>query len=142
MDKEGFSGIDGRTTIFDYWSLHREENDLSRLYAKVLNIVRHEKAVSEGLTFDLMYVNRHCQRQYAFIRKAGNDTLLVAANFDGGNAETWLTIPAHAFDYLSMDEKTVEARDLISGETTTLTLSRDGQTKLLLPANGAVVLKF
>ena len=30
-----------------------------------------KEAVSEGLTFDVMYVNRQYQHQYAFLRKAG-----------------------------------------------------------------------
>ena len=93
MDSEGFSGHDGRTTIFDYWAvdtlvraarqqLTADEQALSTLYDKVLGIAAKEKAVSEGTMFDLMYVNGQYRRQYAFLRKAGKELLLVVANFD------------------------------------------------------------
>ena len=71
MDEEGFSGKDGRTTIFDYWTvdlirrwrnggkfdgalLSKEEKDLQSYYTKVLNICNKEKAISEGSFFDIM----------------------------------------------------------------------------------------
>ena len=70
MDEEGFSGKDGRTTIFDYWSidsllhgyysrssLTAKEKKLEAIYKKVLNIATREKAISKGEFFDLMYVN-------------------------------------------------------------------------------------
>lgn len=47
-----------------------------------MQIARKEKAVKEGVFFDLMYVNPQMERQYAFLRKAGKDLLLVAVNFD------------------------------------------------------------
>ena len=73
-DAEGFSGHDGRTTIFDYWSipslrrwlnggkadggkLAPVEKDLRALYAHILGLLNSEKAISQGEFFDLMYVN-------------------------------------------------------------------------------------
>ena len=90
-DAEGFSGKDGRTTIFDYWSvttvrqwydsgrcsvskLSAKQKKLRNLYKTVLNISRLESAIVRGDFFDLMYVNGEnpCfnpHRQYAFLRK-------------------------------------------------------------------------
>ncbi len=154
MDKEGFSGNDGRTTIFDYWSVdtmvraaHRkltsDEKALATIYNKVMNVARTEKAVSEGASFDLMYVNGQYQRQYAFLRKAGSEMLLVAVNFDELPTTMDVTIPAHAFDFLNIKEKkNAVAVDLLSSKEIKRTLHRDCYVSVDLEPLGAVVLKF
>ena len=154
MDKEGFSGHDGRTTIFDYWSvasltramkgrLTKDEKALASIYNKVLNIAVKEKAVCEGVCFDLMYVNSQYRRQYAFLRKAGSEVLLVVVNFDELPTTMDVTIPAHAFDYLKLKErKNVTAVDLLSGKEIKRQLYRDCYVSVDLEPLGAVVLKF
>ena len=153
MDKEGFSGSDGRTTIFDYCSvdtvvrafgrkLKKDEKALADIYNKVMNIARTEKAVTEGVSFDLMYVNGQYHRQYAFFREAGSEVLLVAVNFENQPQTMNATIPAHAFDYLKLKEKDAQAVDLLTGEKRKLALRRDGAVALQLPPSGAVILKF
>ena len=142
MDAEGFSGCDGRTTIFDYWSLQPRYNALTQIYNKVLNIARSEKAVSEGLMFDVMYVNQQYRQQYAFLRKADKETLFVVANFADVPVTMNITIPDHAFDYLDLLEKAYKAVDLLTGNQTSLVLMRDQQVSIALPPRGAVVYKF
>ena len=153
MDEEGFSGKDGRTTIFDYWSvdtltraeqqkLTKEEKALKAIYDKVLNIARSEKSVAEGASFDLMYVNQQYQRQYAFLRKSDTEVLLVVANFEEQSADMDVTIPSHAFDYLQIKEKNAIATDLLSGKKKRIVLRRDETVSMQLPPLGAVVLKF
>ena len=154
MDKEGFSGHDGRTTIFDYWSvdtlvraasrkLTKEEKALNAIYNKVVNIARKEKAVYDGISFDLMYVNQDYHRQYAFLRKAGSEVLLVVVNFDDLPTTMDVTIPAHAFDYLKLKErKSITAVDLLSGKEIKRTLHRDSYVSVDLDPQGAVILKF
>ena len=153
MDKEGFSGNDGRTTIFDYWSvdtlcraaegkLTAEEKDLFDIYKKTLLLARKEKAVSEGVFFDLMYVNGHLERQYAFLRKAGNDLLLVAVNFDDQEVEIDVRIPAHAFDYLKVKEQTATATDLLTREKQGVMLHQDGLVRMKMEARNGRVWKI
>ena len=142
MDAEGFSGRDGRTTIFDYWSLQPRYNALTQIYNKVLNIARSEKAVSEGLMFDVMYANQQYRQQYAFLRKAGKETLFVVANFADVPVTMNITIPDHAFDYLNLLEKAYKAVDLLSDTQASLVLIRDQQVSIALPPRGAVVYKF
>ena len=153
MDKEGFSGQDGRTTIFDYWSVdsvvraaNRKYTILEKyifdMYNKVMNIAASEKTVSDGVSFDLMYVNGQLQHQYAFLRKAGTEVLLVVANFDDNPATVGVTIPDHAFDYLKLKEKGVVATDLLTGGKFKLQLKRDGAVGFEVPKQGALVLKF
>ena len=142
MDAEGFSGRDGRTTIFDYWSLDKRFTPLTLVYNKVLDIALHEKAISQGSTFDVMYVNRQYHRQYAFLRKADKDILLVVVNFDDVPITMNLTIPAHAFEYLELPEKNYRAIDLLSGLHTSFVIMRDHQVDIPLEARGAVVYKL
>ena len=143
MDAEGFSGRDGRTTIFDYWSLQPRYNALTQIYNKVLNIARTEKAVVEGISFDLMYVNGDYHRQYAFLRKAGSEVLLVVANFDDLPTTMDVTIPAHAFDYLKLKErKNITMTDLLTGKEIKRQLHHDCYVSVDLEPLGAVVLKF
>jgi len=142
MDSEGFSGCDGRTTIFDYWSLQSQPTPLMDIYKKVLNIARTEKAVIGGLTFDLMYANSQYGRQYAFLRKKGNDIMLVVANFDDLPVTMQLSIPDHAFNYLEMLEKAYKAEDLLTGNTLSLVLIRDETVEISVPQRGAVIFKL
>ena len=153
MDKEGFSGNDGRTTIFDYWSidtlvrsaqnkLTAGEKRLRNIYNKVMTIASMEHAVTKGVSFDLMYVNGHLQRQYAFLRKAGSEVLLVVTNFEEIERTVDITIPAHAFGYLRLKEKNAQAVDLLTDAKQKLPLCRDGAVTLALPPSGALVLKF
>ena len=153
MDKEGFSGNDGRTTIFDYWSVPSvvraakgkstaDEKKLYDIYNKVMHIAASEKAVSQGQMFDLMYVNGKYHRQYIFLRKAGAEVLLVVSNFDDSTAAVNVTIPAHAFDFLSIKEKNAVATDLLTGSQFKITLKRDSEIPLVVDPLSAIVLKF
>lgn len=160
MDKEGFSGLDGRTTIFDYWTvaslyngyvnrrkLTSDEKRLEKAYSAILNIAKNEKAVSEGMFFDLMYVNPKSDifdshRQYAFLRKADNEVLLVVVNFSDSDVTCGVNIPRHAFDYMQMAEKSVNATDLLTGDTVMLPLKADSAVELNIPAYGARIYKF
>ena len=152
MDREGFSGNDGRTTIFDYWSIDTlcrasakkltpDEEQIYAIHQKTLQLACKEKAVAEGLSFDLMYVNQHLQRQYAFLRKAEGELLLVVVNFEDQEAVIDVTVPAHAFDYMDMKEKNVIATDLLTKEKLAIRLKRDGSVRMAVPANSGRVWK-
>ena len=156
MQQEGYSGTDGRTTIFDYWHvdsvyrgyfdrrrIKKEEKALNSVYQRILNIANEERAIREGDTFDLMYVNPHiAHRQFAFLRKAGTEVILVVANFADYEANIDLRIPEHAFTFLGLPERPFVAADLISGRSYTGELKADGLVRLPLPANGGLVLKL
>ena len=141
MDSEGFSGRDGRTTIFDYWGvdtlsrrlnhmLSYNERILEDTYAKVLNLANVEAALRNGKFFDLMYANPASDHfypfsNYAFLRKHNDEMILVVANFGGAPADIRVRIPAHAFDFLKIPEKKTTAIDLMTGDKQTLTLTKD-----------------
>ncbi len=153
MDKEGFSGNDGRTTIFDYWSidtlcradekkLTAKEKQLFDVHKRTMQIARKEKAVREGVFFDLMYVNGQLECQYVFLRHVGHDLLLVAVNFDDYAVAIDVNIPAHAFDYLKIEEGSYAATELMTKEKENIVLKRDSAVRLTLDARGGCVLKL
>ena len=153
MDQEGFSGHDGRTTIFDYWSvdtlvraaagkLTADEQALYDTYQKVIAIARREKAVTDGVSYDLMYANTQYHREFMFIRKSASTQLLVVANFDDAPVHVDVHIPNHAFEFLKMRQKTYTATDLLGKGTATLTLKADTPIGIDLPPLGAVVYKL
>ena len=164
MEDAGFSGSDGRTTIFDYWStdafrrwrnddrfdgiqLRDREHESIDYYTRVLHIAANERAITEGKTFDLMYANYDNQamdtnRLFAFLRKAKSETILVVANF--ADTEMWadVRIPAHAVDYLQLQTSVRTATDLLTGNTQTVEISPDHIIPVHLPARDGLVLKF
>ena len=156
MDEEGFSGRDGRTTIFDYWTvdslyhafvdknmLTEEEKQLHADYQAILRIASMEKAVADGEFYDLMYVNRDiADRIYTFIRKSGDEVLLVAANFRVADADCKVFIPGHALDFLHIPVASYRAVNLLTGEERELPVEAGGGVELHVPGYGGVVLKF
>ena len=152
MDEEGFSGCDGRTTIFDYWSvdtlcrsangqLTDEEKALFDIHVKTMQIARQEKTISDGAFFDLMYVNGDLQRQYAFLRYTQGELLLVAVNFDDADVTIDVHIPAHAFDYLQLKEKKAIAVDLLTKEKLAVNMKKDGAVRMEINARSGRVWK-
>ena len=136
MDLEGFSGIDGRTTIFDYWGvkalqawtnhgqfdgkmLNAEQKSLRTFYQRLLTIARDHSAVNSGLMYDLEYAqgegfDRH--EQYAYIRKSEDELLLIVVNFDDKEKEVSVRIPDDAFHYLQQEPLAkAKAADLLTG---------------------------
>lgn len=153
MDHEGFSGIDGRTTIFDYWSvdtlcraaqkkLTDEEQQLFRIHQTTMLLSCSEKAITDGVFFDLMYVNNHLERQYAFLRYATGELLLVVTNFEDRDVVVDINIPAHAFDYLGMKEKKVVATDLLTKDLLAMSMRKDGSIKMEIAARSGRVWKM
>lgn len=160
MDDEGFSGKDGRTTIFDYWTVEslysayidsrtqtKQQKSLYAEYVKLMNIVGHEKVVSDGSFFDLEYANIGRKdfdgnRQYAFLRKKDEDLLLVVANFSDEERVCSLLIPQHAFDCLGLKAENAEAVDLLNGGKQHFMLSPESPLTLTVGANNGVVYKI
>lgn len=165
MDEEGYSGRDGRTTIFDYWSLETLRNwnnggrydggmldegqkRLRDVYTRILNIAKSEQAIVKGSFFDLMYKNKdnrffNSNSQYAFLRKYENEVIMVVANFSRSDQEVWVYIPNEAFDILGIkDNAAARQIDLMSGEETISTLTAAWPFKLLLPAGSGRIIKF
>ena len=107
MQAEGFSGLDGRTSIFDWCTvpaLKHPDKVVQKRYLQVLQLAQLP-AFREGRTFDLCY----CQdeghfdkdRHFAFVRSDGKKAFLVVSNF-GQEAEITVCIPSEALDFLGI----------------------------------------
>ncbi len=151
-DAEGYSGLDGRTTIFDYWSVPTLRKWLSRktlngrhklrdYYKRVLAIAQ-STAVSQGMLHDLMYANPQCDRQYMFLRHIAGETLLVAANFAAEPVTVGVRIPHHAFDHLGLPSGDTSWQELLHGGNMQCHLEPDGTVSLDIDAHDAVVWKL
>lgn len=165
MDEEGFSGLDGRTTIFDYWSMESMRNwindwkfdggkltgkqkNLRQQYVNILQIAANEQAISDGEFYDLMYANMdnpyfNSNRQYAFIRKFQNQLLLIVANFDNAEQTVKIKMPADMFQTLSIpDNRAAKVTDLLTGETGIGTLTESWPYQVTAPGYSGKILKF
>ena len=163
MDAEGFSGNDGRTTIFDYWNpaslqkltapafekkLTPEEAALYDYYQKILSLCNSRKAFEQGGFFDLQYANYgrdygyNCDRQYSFLRHFGREVYLVAVNFAPASVQVGIKIPSHAFDVLKLREGMKSAVSVMTEETVTVELRPDAPLYVQLPAYGVTVLRL
>ena len=157
MDTEGFSGRDGRTTIFDYWSvptirrwrnkgrfdgkqLTAEELSLQKSYQSIL-LLREQPLYLEGGFYDLMYANPHLSRQYAFIRYKGKKLALVVANFSEQDETISLNIPKHFFEFIGVKEKSkTSMTNALNGNKVRITFNSNEPTVLTLPANFGIIL--
>lgn len=163
-DAEGFSGLDGRTTIFDYWSVHtlrrwynegkpgiskltKQEKSLRKLYSTILNICNTESAISSGMFFDLMYVNYNNgkfnpHRQFAYLRGDEKATIVIAVNFDNIDVDVEINIPDLALKMLNIPEGEIEATELLTGEKAKKVLSSQIPFATKIPHNSAVMWKI
>ncbi len=163
MESEGFSGIDGRSSIFDYatlkalqnWTnkgkfdgkhLTSEQVELRKFYERLLNLCQTEKAIAEGKMFDITYAqtegfNKH--EEFAFLRSNGEETLLCIMNFEARSATMRLTIPAAAFEYLGIEPRPlVQYIDQLSDYATIQPLQPNTPITFDVPAWTGIVLKI
>lgn len=165
MDEEGFSGLDGRTTIYDYWSMEsvrnwinngkfdgkkltKEQQELQKTYKMILNLSIREPALSNGLFHDLTYANRNnlyfnTKKQYAFLRKYKKEVILVVVNFDRAEQTVRVNIPGNAFTACGIeDNQAAVLTDLLTGDTTVGTLTKAWPYQVVIPPHSGKMLKF
>jgi glycosidase len=115
----GFSGDDGRSSLFDYSHMPQHQNwmnngsfnensltpaqkELRDFYHQILNLRLENKAVSHGSFYDLMwanpwYTNFDPKHVYAFLRYFEDEILLVILNFHASESRNLnLNIPEDA----------------------------------------------
>lgn len=158
----GYSGDDGRTSIFDYcviptlrqWlnkgacdgTLPQAQQRLRDTYAKVLKLCNEEKAISEGAFFDLMYVNYNNHHfnphhHYAFLRHHEGTMLLIAVNFGNQSQTLHIDIPQLAFDMARLPKGIYQCTELLSSRTETFELAPTSPWITDVEAHGAVIWK-
>lgn len=108
MNEEGYSGLDGRTSIFDWCSLSEEKDEaLYRRYSELLRLAA-TPMFAEGRTFDLMYVNPasdhfNPDRQFVFMRGHGGCGALVVANFDDKAVDVRINVNRECYEWLGVE---------------------------------------
>ncbi len=165
MDAEGFSGRDGRTTIFDYWGLSSMvgwqgkdkhwrrfhlpvvQRTLREYYTTVLQLANTSPAITRGRFYDLTYANYNnpqfdTKRQFAFLRNFQNEILLVVVNFDGEPRHVGVNIPPEACAFVRLVSRKRHVDDLISGKWDYFYHDVTKPMEVDLPAYGAAVLRF
>ncbi|MCQ2311292.1 MAG: alpha-amylase family glycosyl hydrolase [Paludibacteraceae bacterium] len=164
MDAEGYSGMDGRSSIFDYWGLKSlqawansgkfdgklltdEQKDLRSFYQTLLTLSRDNKAIQSGLMYDLEYAqaegfNKH--KQYAYLRKADDEIMLIAVNFADRVVDLDIRIPHEAFAYLKQEEwGNAQAVDMLTNtKYKKISLTCSQPIHLSLPAWKGVILQI
>lgn len=111
----GFSGNDGKTTIFDYgivpsiqrWILGNSIGDELNLRSEYQQIIRLclQPAFSNGSFFDLQYaqVHKDAEKTYCFLRFNDNDKYLVICHFSDQPIWKKVIIPKEAWGNMKLD---------------------------------------
>ena len=164
---EGFSGDDGRTTIFDYWGLPDwqgwinrgrfdgmgltdDQRRLRSFYQQLNHLVNSSNAIQNGYFYDLQYANDNGQsvsydaRQlYSYLRYTERQKLLIVCNFSTSNTyDTTIVIPDAAFEAMRLDPAaTYVFGDIFSRDDQLETVGLAG-VPLVLPPQSVRVLEI
>ncbi|MBO7594174.1 MAG: alpha-amylase [Salinivirgaceae bacterium] len=121
--ESGFSGDDGRTTIFDYYNvpafqhwynggkadnalLSDSERRLRDTYVSILRMATAEKCFTDGAFYDLMWANSNVDSSkiYAYLRHVEGEAMLVVVNFDACSDRDFnIHIPNHAWQTMGFN---------------------------------------
>lgn len=122
--ESGFSGDDGRTSLFDYWTVPSIQNwifdarfEIKKLPLETQKLYQHYKAITEfslkeesiieGKFYDLMWANKdnpsfNSQKIFAFLRTSKNQNFICFCNFSGEKQLVKVQIPEHAFQFCNI----------------------------------------
>lgn len=166
---EGFSGEDGRTTMFDYWGvpeyqawvnggkfdggqLTADQRKLRQFYQDLLSLTQTSDAIRNGAFYDLQYANNNGQsvgyndtRMYSYLRHSSKQKLLIICNFDLQNsAQTTVRIPAHAWETmgLSATGKYELSGSFLLPEHSTQVIEADKGITVNMPANSVRIFEI
>ncbi|WP_295648517.1 alpha-amylase family glycosyl hydrolase [uncultured Mucilaginibacter sp.] len=158
---EGFSGNDGRTTIFDYWGMpelqkwvngHKfdggglsdEQKQLRRFYSTLLNVAGQNEAFTHGNFYELMLANQHSrgfdERVYAYLRYTDVQRVLVLVNFSRYEREINIMLPRDVIDMMLL-RGAIAFSDML-GDKVYHTINIEDGLYIKLPASGGVLLNF
>ncbi|GAB3558621.1 alpha-amylase family protein [Spirosoma fluminis] len=162
---EGFSGDDGRTTIFDYWGLPDwqgwinqgqydggglldEQRKLRAFYQRLNHLVNGSDAIQNGYFYDLQYANDNGQSEgydarqvYSYLRYTDRQKLLIVCNFSSQTTyETTVRIPAHAFATMGIEaSRTYQFTDIFLASLQLEATGSAGVSLVLPPWNVQVL---
>jgi glycosidase len=157
---EGFSGADGRTTIFDYYGvsehqkwlnngkfdgggLSDDQKKLRTFYTTLLNAVYNNEAFNSGAFYELLLANQHRgnfdERIYCYLRYTETQQVLVVVNFDRNSRQLNVILPDDLLNKLNFSgAKTLT--DMLSGQVHQVKDIRQGINIELTPVGGVLLL--
>jgi glycosidase len=158
--REGFGGEDNRTTIFDYWGvpehqkwmnngkfdgagLSREQNELRNFYKTLLRVSATNKAIRAGNFYELSNQPHFSNKNYAFLRHAGDQRVLVVANFDRTKTlDANFILPKELYKILHLKSNQLYSFvNLLTGETLKAGNLNNG-FRIKVPPSDALILRF
>ncbi|WP_374950212.1 alpha-amylase family protein [Mucilaginibacter sp.] len=155
----GFSGDDGRTTIFDYWAmpefqkwvnggkydggqLSAQQSELRGFYSKLLNTVKNNDALCNGAFYELMIANESQPgfdtSLYFYIRYTALQRVLVAVNFSRQQRTITVKIPGELITEFGLTGA-VKFADLLSGQVFNTADVNAGVEIIIGAANGLLL---
>jgi glycosidase len=158
---EGFSGDDGRTTIFDYWGvpdwqgylnhgafdglgLTSDQRYLRAFYQQLNHLVGGSDAIRTGRFYDLQYAqgdgyNGH--RQYCFLRWSPLQKLLIVVNFDReATVDVTVRVPDHAWQSMGLEAmRTYRFSDIFRSSRQFEAIGSAGVPLTIAPADALVL---
>ncbi|RAV57383.1 alpha-amylase [Mucilaginibacter rubeus] len=161
IGNEGFSGNDGRTSIFDYWGvpqhqkwvnnhkydgvkLSADQQKLRGFYYNLLTAVHNSEALKSGAFYELMIANEHQPgfdtRLYIYARYTNNQRILVITNFNRSERKLTVKLPEDLLTKLNQSGHK-QFTDLLSGAKFNTDDIRSG-VEVSLPAMGGLLLEF
>ncbi len=143
MQAEGFSGLDGRTTIFDYWSLPclgrlcadysgqellPREQKLLDYHRTIFGLAHRYPALASGQYHGLNYLQSgagyNAHRLLSFVRYHEGEVVLVVCNFSNQAETARLRFTEGLLHQLGLAPNTpLEATDLLEGKRSIVALS-------------------
>ena len=138
-EAEGFSGEDGRTTIYDYWgvpqlqkwinggkydggALSDEQRQLRQAYSDILKLSSENRDISLGDYYDLTEPNRSANnfsdKIHAFVRILGDERLVIISGFNAKLEHAKIQFSDDLIEKLQLKKgEAYMARDLLRSGT-------------------------
>lgn len=157
----GFSGDDGRTTIFDYWGvpehqkwmnggkydgagLSAKQHQLREFYSRLLNIAKNTEALKTGNFYELMIANEHQPgfdtMLYLYARYTDAERVVAVVNFSRQQRKLQLRLPDDLLARFAL-QGNATFTDLLSDKTFTTADIRQG-VEIIINASDGLLLKL
>ncbi|AFU99328.2 alpha-amylase family glycosyl hydrolase [Simiduia agarivorans] len=162
--EDGGFGDPTRTSIFDYVGVpaHQrwmndgafdggqssaDEKALRQWYSRLLNLTRTEAAMMgsyrEIHTFNREHTKDYGEKQFAFVREGGGQTLIIVSNLADASAQFTLQLPNDLVAAWQLKEGRYALSELLHTGKHELRVSEGkGLVSLQLPASGSVILEL
>lgn len=161
LNAEGFSGADGRTSIFDYcgvpehqkWvnngtfnggQLSESQHKLRGFYGSLLNVAGKNLAIVEGDFYELMVANEYTkgfnERLYLYLRYTAEQRILIAVNFNRHEQYINIQLPVDLLNKFQLSGQ-VAFKDLLT-DAEHVSASVAQGLPVTLPAMSGVMLSF